>query len=957
MGLVTASLVTGVAFALASPAGASEVFGVEAFESSIEGQEHSPAIQAGSHPYAVSTTIMFNHRMTEEEEAYEENGKEEEVPLGEPEVFAHIYGNPRDLEMNLPAGLVVNPAGTSMKCTEAQLESKPAAGGSCPAGSTVGIVTAYISGSGEKVRGAVYNMVPPPGVPAEFGVDPGEVGLVLHVIGQVRTGGDHGFSADISEIGQKVSIYGLKLALWGDPSAASHDAQRGICASRGKVEKGIEEELFAKENLEDGKSTEEYRFSCPAERTDTPLLTMPTSCTGEALTTSMSVDSWQESGALKPDGTTDLSDPRWQTATSSSPPVTGCEKLAFTPTLDVQPVPAAVAAETPTGLNVDLKIPHEESTEGLAGAELKQLTVALPPGMAISLSAANGLGACTPGEIALRSSERPACPEAAEIGEADVVTPLLEHPLKGAVYMAQPETFEESLIGLYVVVEGSGVAIKLAGRATLDSNTGQVAIAFGDLPQLPLSEIRLSLFGGPRAALVTPPGCGTYTIASQLTPWSAGAPARRSSRFTVGSNCGEGFDPSFTAGTTNNRAGAFSPFSVTVSRQDGEQRLSSIRVVGPPGLVGMLQSVAQCPEPQAALGECGAGSEIGEAAIGAGSGVDAIWIKGAKIYLTGPYGGSPVGLSLVIGVVAGPFDLGQEVVRARVEVNSHTGQIEIESDPLPTMVRGVPLDIRTVNMTIDRAGFMFNPTSCAPLSVTGTIGSGAGASVAVASPFEAVNCASLPFKPKFTVSTQARTSRAHGASLSAKLVSGAGQANVAKVRVILPVQLPARLSTLQRACTAAAFDANPASCPAASIVGTATALTPMLAHPLTGPVYLLSRGATFPDLVLVVQGEGIVVYLDGNLDIKHHLTSATFNSIPDIPVAEFTLVLPEGPHAILAADIPARAKRGMCGQRLRIPTAITAQDGALQTQTTRVTVTGCPKRARRKASTKKSKTR
>lgn len=940
-----------------SPAGAAETFAVEAFGSSIEDQDQMPAIQAGSHPSAITTTVMFDHQVTGEKESFKENLNEEEVPLGEPEVLANINGNPKQLEIKLPAGLMVNPAATSTKCTEAQLETNPSTGSSCPPASAVGTVSVYVNGYGEKIKGAVYNMSPPPGVPAELGVDLGEVGLVIHIVGKIRADGDYGFSADVSEITQKVSIYGLKLTLWANPSDASHDAQRGICASRGKAQKAIEEEFFENENREEGKTTKEYRFSCPTERANTPLLTMPGACTGKALETTLSVDSWQEPGDSNPDGTPDLSDPRWKTAGSSSPAVTGCEKLDFSPSLDVKPAPEALAAESPSGLNVNLKVPHEESKEGLAEADLKQLTVTLPPGMAISLSAANGLGACTnapeperpEGEIALHSAEAVKCPESSKLGEVEAVTPLLEAPLKGAVYLAQQETFAGALIGLYVVVEGDGVTIKLGGQATLDPNTGQVTIAFKETPQLPLSEIRLSLFGGPRAALQTPPACGVYSTTSQLTPWSGGAPAEPSSVFTVDSNCGQGFSPSFTAGTTDSQAGAFSPFSITVSRRDGEQRLSGLRVVGPPGLLGMLKGATQCPEPQAAKGECGAASEIGEATIAAGAGEDPFWVKDGKIYLTGPYAGAPFGLAIVIPAVAGPFNLGQTTVRARVEVDSHTAQLVISSDPLPSILKGVPLDIRTVNMTIDREGFMFNPTNCAPLSVTGTLSSTGGASTAVSSPFEAVNCAKLPFKPKFTASTQAKTSRAHGASLDVKIASGPGQANTGKVRVILPSQLPARLTTLQKACTDTVFNANPASCPAASVVGAATAVTPVLAHPLTGPAYLVSHGAAFPDLVLVLQGEGIVVYLDGNLDIKQGLTSATFNSIPDMPIGMFEIVFPEGSHSILGTNIPAKAKGSMCGQPLTMPTALTGQNGARVTQTTKVAVTGCPKKAKAKA--------
>ena len=940
--LLTASL----ACALASPALASETFGVERFESSIASNaEGTLATQAGSHPYVLTTAIVFNHVVTAMEEP--------------PRV--RTYGDPKDIEVNLPAGMIIDSRATEARCTEAELES-PEGPASCPNAAAVGVFSIYFDGI-EVLGEPVYNMAPPAGVPAELGFNAAGIGVIMHVGGRVRTGADYGMSADISGMLDEHPIYGLQLILWGDPSNASHDQERGLCAG------AKAKQSFKKTGIHE---------SCPVERVAKPFLTLPTSCTGEPLSTTMSVDSWQEPGDLGPDGTPDLSDPRWKTATSSSSAVTGCEDLAFNPSLTVKPAPEAASAESPTGLNVDLKIPREESAEGLAEADLRQLTATLPAGMTISLSAANGLGSCTnapepgrpEGEIALRSAEPARCPESSELGEAEVVTPLLEEPLEGAVYLAQQETFEGSLIGLYVVVEGGGVLIKLGGTAALDPNTGQVTIAFDDLPRLPLGEIRLSLFGGTRAALLTPSSCGAYTTTSRLTPWSGTPAVTDSSSFELASGpnggaCpGGAFSPSFVAGTTNSRASAFSPFSVTVSRRDGEQRLGGVRVVGPPGLLGALAIATKCPEPQASTGECGQASEIGEATIAAGPGEDPFWIRGGRIYLTGPYGAAPFGLAIVIPAVAGPFDLGREVVRARVEVDSHTARLVIASDPLPAMARGVPLDIRTVNMTIGRPGFMFNPTSCAPLSVAGTLESAGGVSVSLSSPFEAVNCASLRFNPRFTVSTRAQTSRARGASLSVRVVfphpgpsssssySQSAEANVSKVRVILSRRLPARLTTLQQACPDTVFDANPASCPAASIVGGANAVTPVLAHPLTGPVYLVSHGEAFPDLAVVLQGEGIVIYLDGNLSVKQSLSSVTFNSIPDIPIDTFAIDFPEGPHSLLAADVPTREKGSMCGQGLIMPTAITGQNGALKTQATKVTVSGCPKKVKGRAKRK-----
>jgi hypothetical protein len=327
-----------------------------------------------------------------------------------------------------------------------------------------------------------------------------------------------------------------------------------------------------------------------------------------------------------------------------------------------------------------------------------------------------------------------------------------------------------------------------------------------------------------------------------------------------------------------------------------------------------------------------------------------------NVFLTGPYRGAPFGLSIVTHAVAGPFDLGNVIVRAAVNVDPHTSQIVVTSDPLPTILQGIPLDLKTVNVTIDRPGFTFNPTNCSPLSVTGTIASTTGASAAVSSPFEAANCANLPFKPSFRVSTQARTSKANGASLDVKVSQKPGEANIQRVDVTLPLALPARLTTLQRACTEAQFNANPAGCPAASNVGMATATTPVLSMPLTGPAYLVSHGgAAFPDLVVVLQGEGITIDLTGNTDIKKGITYSRFETVPDAPIGSFELRLPEGPHSALAANTPGKAKGSLCSSKLSMPTTIAGQNGAVIHQSTPIKVTGCAKAKHRKKAHKKGR--
>ncbi len=944
VGLLAALMATGIAFVLAGPALADETFGVESFASSITSNaEGTLATQAGSHPYALTTSIVFNHVVTA-------------IEAGQPP-RVRTYGDPKDIEVNLPTGMIVDPLATEARCTEAELES-PEGPASCPNAAAVGVVSIYLDDH-EVLDEPVYNMAPPAGVPAELGFNAAGIGLIMHVSGGLRTGTDYGFSADVSDISEQRPIYGLELTLWGNQSETSHDEERGLCADEEA------KQSFKRTGIHE---------SCPVERTAKPFLTLPSSCAGAPLTATVSTDSWQEPGDLNPDGTPGLSDPRWQTASSSSPPVIGCEKLDFRPKLTVSTAePEVPNAESPSGLSVDLKLPHEESASGVvAEADLKEVTVTLPAGMAISPSAAGGREACTPEEIELGNAKVPSCPNPSILGAAKIVTPLLEDPLEGSLYLAQPydnepafgspEHPDGSLLALYLVAEGDGMLIKLAGKVVADPNTGQLTITFTNSPQLPFGELKLSFFGGPRAILVTPAACGTYEAKTSLTPWSDTPKVVESSELEIdsgpnGEACPSGrFSPSFTAGTANDQAGEFSSFSVMFSRQDGEQRFGAVTVRMPPGLLGVMKNLPLCPEPQAALGQCSQASQIGTATVGVGPGPDSLYLPepgrpANAVYLTGPYEGAPFGLSVVVpAMIGGPptlFDLGNAIMRAKVEVDPHTAQLTVTSDPgvggIPIIKEGIPLDIRTIDVIVDRADFMLNPTNCTPQTVAGTIFSAGGTSAAVSSRFAIANCASLPFKPKLSVLTRARTSRVNGAYLHVKVVSGPTQANIAKVKVDLPKQLPSRLQTLQKACVAVVFEANPAACPAGSVVGSATVNTPMLARPLIGPAYLVSHGAVaFPDIVIVLQGEGITLDLEGQTSIKRGVTSSTFRSLPDAPISTFDLVLPMGPHSILAANLPAKAKRGLCSQTLNMPTAIVGQNGAQVKQTTRIGITGCP---------------
>jgi hypothetical protein len=504
----------------------------------------------------------------------------------------------------------------------------------------------------------------------------------------------------------------------------------------------------------------------------------------------------------------------------------------------------------------------------------------------------------------------------------------------------------------------SGVRVKLAGEVQPDPVTGQLTSTFKDTPQLPFEDFRLHFFGGQRAPLATPSTCGSYTTTASFAPWSKNQPADSSSTFDITSGPNGGpcqsppFSPSLTGGSSNLQAEAFTPFTTTISRADGEQSLKAVTLHMAPGLSGILSGVTLCEEGDANAGTCSAASQIGETTVSVGLGGDPFSVTGGRVYITKGYGGAPFGLSIVNPAKAGPYDLGSGpcdcvVVRAKIEVDPHTAALTVSTNEqgphaIPTILDGIPLQIKHVNVTITRPGFTFNPSNCSPLAIDASLKSAQGAVANSAVPFQVTNCATLKFAPKFSVSTAGKTSKAKGASLHVKLAYPkapfASQANIASVKVDLPKQLPSRLTTLQKACTASQFAANPAGCPAASIVGHAKAITPLLPVPIEGPAYFVSHGGeAFPSLIMVLQGYGVTVELVGTTLITKGITSSTFKTVPDVPVGSFELTLPQGPFSALATN------GDLCRSKLTMPTFFKAQNGAVLRQATKVAVTGCAK--------------
>ena len=912
---------------------ASIPFGVNAYEMRPEEEGGGVDTQAGSHPFQLTTTLLLNETLLAPQQA--------EGLSSRPAALA------KDLHFKLPPGLIGNPTPFA-QCKLATWLSE--LGRTCPQQSVVGVASVAVSVPGIAGSRVLYftqplfNLDPAVGEPARFGFIVYATPVLLDTA--VRTGGDYGVTVNVTNITQVAGFVGSEVTFWGVPGDPRHDNQRGFYCLQGA------------DRIAEGHGEGE---ACPPLGAvhPPPLLAMPTSCTGP-LHTSMEGDSWAEP--------LDLFAPVSNTA--PMPAMDGCNRLQFAPSISV--AADGQAGSTPTGLAVSVHVPQDVSLNpnGLAEADVKDTTVALPAGVAINPAGADGLQACSEEQIALNTAGSPSCPDASKVGLVKIKTPLLPNELEGAAYLAaQNANPFGSLVALYVFAEDpvSGSRVKLAGEVVPDPVTGQLVSTFKNTPQLPFETFELHFFGGNRAPLSTPALCGVYTTTASVAPWTGSEPVGSTSTFDVvsgpnGSPCHAPlpFSPSLTAGMTSIQAGGFSPFTMTMSRPDGSQNLQAIQLSMPPGLSGTLAKVKLCPEAQANAGTCGPESLIGHTTVSVGVGGNPYTVVGGEVFITEGYKGAPYGLSIVNPAKAGPYDLGKVIVRAKIEVDPITAVLTVTTDTIgpykiPTIIDGIPLQIQHVEVSIDRPGFTFNPTNCSPLSITGSLTSDQGATQALSVPFQITNCAVLAFKPKLTAKTSGKTSRSKGASLTVKLTYPAGpyDANIAKVKVDLPKQLPSRLTTLQQACAAATFDANPAGCPAASIVGHAVASTPVLPVPLSGPAYFVSHGGeAFPDLIIVLQGYGVTVHLVGSTFIneKTGVTSSTFKTIPDVPVGTFEMTLPQGKYSALAAN------GNLCTtKKLTMPTSFIGQNGAVLNTSTPIVPTGCAKHRAHKTKHKSKK--
>jgi hypothetical protein len=919
----------------------------------------------------------------------------------DPEGAGATYNDVREIVVRVPAGFDASDT-AAPTCTQAQLLAEDvirpgAAVPDCPKASQIGDLTVgyteFKTYREETVP--VYNMEDSSfGVTAELGYKlVAFTGLV-----QVKVRGeDLGLTPRTIDIPPFAEVHKAVFTVWGVPAASEHDFMRGAkCGVNGEFPPICHNEFG-----------EPQSAGVPAKA----FLSNPTSCE-EKFEARVFADSYEEPFTSNlAEWPSAVSEVPAYVECDRIPFEPG-----IAVNLSTRGTEAATGLGVTLGVAQEWDNPLSNPVT-LTSSYLKGATVTLPERMTANPGLAEGLGSCTPEEYARETSASlpgSGCPPESKIGSIVIETPLLATPIKGAVYIATPydNPFSEtpahpngSLLAMYVVAKEPerGIIVKVAGKITPNETTGQLVTTFEKqpamngfpeqegLPQQPFTKFTLQFSGTGTPPLISPPTCGAYSVKAALTPWSApSSPVSITSEpFQIsegiaGKACPSGgvppFNPQVISGTQNNAGSSYSPFYLRLLREDGEQEITRFSTTLPPGLTGNLSGIPFCPDADIEAARnmtgqeeqehpsCPQASEIGHTLVGAGVGKTLAQNPG-KIYLAGPYNGAPLSIVSITAAKVGPFDLGTVVIRFALDINPITAQVEVsgtQSEAIPHILKGIVVHVREIRVYMDRPNFIINPTNCNPLSITDTI-DGAGANfanpadqvpVTVGTPFQAADCSSLTFKPAFKVSTTGKTSKANGASLSVKLsvpTALGKQANIAKVKVELPKALPSRLTTLRKACLAATFNADPAACPAESIVGRAVATTPILPVPLTGPAYFVSHGGeAFPSLVIVLQGYGFTVDLVGStfINSKTGITSSTFKTIPDVPVGTFELTLPQGPFSALAAN------RNLCtGKSLAMPTEFLAQNGAAIHQSTKIDVTGCPKHKTKakRASRKKAK--
>lgn len=798
----------------------------------------------------------------------------------------------------MPPGLTGNPNAVPT-CSMLQLMStdveSPNNESSCPVDSQIGVTEVILfnqEGGPQALIEPIYNMEPPGdgSSVARLGFYAKFFPTLINI--RVRSEDDYGLTASLEGIGSLIPLLSATTTIWGVPADEGHDPLR----------------ITPYEALHCGGAPctapgEEPRHSglVPA-----PFLSNATQC-GLA-------QSFQLTAVSYSNPSLSASQP------AQLPGLTGCEQLGFSPTFSA--TPTSVEADSPTGLDVELNLPQDEAAKGRATAQLRDAKVVLPEGMTIAAGAADGLEACSAEQAGYRSSAPASCPDGAKIGSAEIDIPALAHPIAGAVYQRTPEPGH--LFRIWLVADELGVHLALPGEIELNPRNGQITSVFLETPRAPVRDFQLHFKSGPRAPLATPSSCGAYSTHYEFSPWSGTAAVGGDAPMSISQGCDTGgFKPKLSAGSLDPTAGSYSPFVADVLRRPGEQNLSGVAVTLPRGVLAKPAGLVHCEGAAAETGDCPAASRVGAVDVASGPGSNPLWIPqpgraATAVYLSGPYAGAPYSLVFKVPAQAGPFDLGTVVVRAAIEVDPDSAQVTVRSNPLPQFLEGVPVSYRTVHVDVDRRRFALNPTNCEQKQTEAHLTSVLGATATATSPYRVLGCGELGFRPQLALRLRGSTRRGGNPALTAVLRARPGDANIARAQVALPRSEFLDQSHIRTICTRVQFAAH--ACPAASVYGHAKAWTPLLDHPLAGPVYLRSSSHTLPDLVADLNGQ-IEVVLDGRIDSAKGGIRSTFTAVPDAPVRKFVLAMRGGKRSLLENSTE------LCATAHRANAVFTGQNG------------------------------
>jgi hypothetical protein len=784
--------------------------------------------------------------------------------------------DPEVLNFHFPTGFIGNPHAIP-KCSLAELSTQK-----CPPDSQIGTAVTL-----KLAQQPMYNMETRPDEAGLIAANLPVLGTAVFIVLKGRTDSDYGLDSTTAGIVHALPLVDLTIHLWGVPTDTSNDKYRAPLDNQGGC---LSPKIYPVPCF-----TDPVKATSPPK----PYLQNPTACE-TPLVSSLDVEYY--------DGTSDHAEHQW-------PETTGCDLLSFNPSLTAQLT--AGRADSPAGIDINVKVPQTQSATVPSPSELRKLEVTLPSGVSLNPNAADGKTVCTDGQAGFGTVGPARCPESSKIGTLKLDVSALPAPIPGALYLGEPQPGNR--YRMFFTASGFATHVKLSGSVRLDPHTGRITTVFEDLPQSPLQEFDMHIFGSERGLLATPERCGTYTVESEFVPWAAVLGAQRlttSIEINEGSNgdpCPLGqrpLDPVLSAGSSDNTAGVHSPFSLAIDRGDGRQNLVGVDVVNPPGFSASLRGIPYCPESaiqglsdsnhsglsEQAAPSCPTASLIGSAVASNGAGSKPLYVSG-KVYLAGPYKGSPLSLLVVVPAISGPYDLGNVVVRAAIDVDSRTAQVAVRSDPIPQIVGGIPLRTRSIQVDLDRPDFTLNPTNCDPFSVSTSISGDEGGLASPSAHFQVANCGVLPFSPKLSLKLQGSIKRRGHPVLQATLRTTPSEANISSAVVALPVSVLLDNGSINNVCTRVQFAAD--ACPPRSVYGEAEATSPLLDQPLSGAVYLRSSDNELPDLVVALRGQ-FDVDLVGRIDTPESGGIRTsFEGIPDVPVSGFTLRMRGGRSGLL----------------------------------------------------------